>query len=81
MGGVQRIGGIGVAYLGLDNDQRDAVHEQDNVRDDAALHTARRVDAELVDGVESVLLGVSEIDELDDRVGFAGDVVTVYLRL
>ena len=33
----------GIAVEGLDNDQRDAIHEEDYVRDDAALHAARRV--------------------------------------
>ena len=80
-GRVQRVGGVGVADLRLDHHQRDAVHEQDDVRDDAALHAARRVDAELVDGVELVALGVREVDELHHRVGLAGDFVAVDLRL
>src|SRR3546814_12612012 len=52
-----------------------------SVRDDAALHAARRVDAELVDGVETVALRVHEVDQRHHRVGLAGDLVAVDLRL
>ena len=78
---MQRVGGVGVANLGLHHHQGDAVDEQDNVRDDAALHTARCIDAELVDGVESVAAGIAEIDQLHHRVGLTGDLVAVDLGL
>ena len=72
---MHRVGGVGVADLGLHHHQRNAVHEQHDVRDDAALHAARRVDAELVDGVEDVALGVREVDQLHHRVRLAGQFV------
>ena len=78
---VQRVRRVGVADLGFDHHDRDAVHEQDDVRDDAALHAARRVDAELVDGVKLVAFRVREVDEPHHRVGLAGHLVAVDLGL
>src|SRR3546814_17227359 len=69
------------ANRGVHHHQRNTVHEQHEVRDDAALHAARRVDAELVDGVETVALRVHEVDQRHHRVGLAGDLVAVDLRL
>jgi hypothetical protein len=80
-GGVQGVRGVGVADLRLHHHQGDAVHEQDDVRDDTGLHAAGRVDPELVDGVEPVALRVGEVDEPHDRVNFAGHLVAVHLGL
>lgn len=71
----------GIADLGLDRNERHAVHEQDDVRDDAGLHAARRVHTELVDGVEPVAPRVSEVDELNNRVRLARHLVDVDLGL
>ena len=78
---VHRVGRVRIADLRLHHHQRDAVHEQHDVRNDAALHAARRVDAELVDGVENVALRVGEVDQLHHRVGLAGEFVHVHLGL
>ena len=75
------VGGSGVPYLGLHHHQGQPVHEEHDVRDDALLHTPRRVDSKLVDGVESVALGILEVDQPHHRVGLAGDFVDINLRL
>src|SRR3546814_6300400 len=68
-GGVHRIGRGGIGNLGFHHHERNNVHEQYDVRDDAALPAARRVDAELVDGVETDALRVHEVDQSNYRVG------------
>ena len=78
---IDRVRRVRIADLRLNHHQRDAVDEEDNVRNDATLHAARRVDAELIDGVESVALRMREVDQLHDRVGLAGDLVHVHLGL
>ena len=78
---MQRIGGVGIANLGLDDHQRNAVHAEHDVRDDAGLHTARRIDAELVDGVKLITLRMRKVDQLHDRIGLAREFVEVHLRL
>ena len=76
--------GIGAgrsALLALHHRQRNAVHKQHNVRNDELLHAARRIDAELVDGVELIVFRVGEIDQLDHRVLLAGHFVDIHLGL
>jgi hypothetical protein len=78
---VHRVGSVRITDLCLDDDQRNAVHEEHDVRDDAALHAAGRVDAELIDGMEDVALRMGEVDELHHRIGLARELVHVHLRL
>ena len=52
---VHGIGAGRAADLALHHRQGNAVHKQHNVRDDELLDAARRIDAELVDGMESVV--------------------------
>ena len=68
-----------VGVLAFDHDQRQAVHEQHDVRDDEPLARTRRVDAELVDGVELVSLRMLEVDQLDVRILLAGQFVGIDL--
>ena len=68
-----------ISVLGLDHHQRKAVDEQHDVGNDAILHPARRVDAELVDRQEVVPLWVSEVDQLDVRILLAGQFVLIDL--
>ena len=79
VGRMQWVRRVWITDLRLDNHERDPVHEEYDVRDDAALHAARRIDPELIDGVELVAHWVREVDELDDRIGLSGDVVAVHL--
>ena len=62
VGGVHRVGGRRVADLGLHHHQRQAVHEEHDVRDDELLHAARRLHAELVDRVKLISLRLPEVD-------------------
>lgn len=75
------VGRVRVADLGLDHHQRNAIDEQDDVRNDAALHAAWRIDPELIDCVKDVALGMDKIDQLDYRVGFTRDLIHVHLSL
>ena len=80
-GFLHRVGAGFRTLLALHHHQRDAVHEQHNVRDDEGLHAARRVDTELVDSVELVVRRVVKIDQAHHRVSLAGQLVAVGLRL
>ena len=77
---MQRVGGIGIADLRLDHHQGNAVHKEDDVRDDAALHAPRRINAELVDGVEDIALRVGKVDQLYYRVSLPGEFIHIDLR-
>ena len=61
-----------VGFLAFDHGQRQAVHEQHDVRDDEFLGRSRCIDAKLVDSVKLVAFGVLEIDQLDVRILLAG---------
>ena len=80
-GSVHRVCRRRVADLRLHHHQRDAVHEKHDVRDDAALHAARRVDAELVDRMKDISFRVDEVDQLRDRIRLARDLIHIHLRL
>lgn len=67
--------------LALHHHQRDTIHEQHDVRDDEGLHAARRVDAELVDGVKLVVRRVVKVDQPHHRIGLARQLVALDLRL
>ena len=75
------VGARGAADLAFDYCQRDTIHEEDDVRDDALLNRTRRVDTELVDGRETVALRMSKVDQRDHGVRFAGELVPVHLCL
>src|ERR1017187_8808101 len=76
--GVRRV--VGVANLRLHH-QGDSVDEEHDVRNNATLHAARRVDSKLIDCVENFAPRVREVDQLHDRVGLTGDLVHVHLGL
>jgi hypothetical protein len=77
--GVHWIGSGGVTDFGFDYNQWDSIHKEYYIRDDAFLHVTWRVNAELVDGVEDVAFGMSEVDELHHRIALACDFVKVHL--
>src|SRR5262249_23566070 len=54
-----------IGILALDDDERETVHEQYDVRDDEIPARTRSVDAELVDGEEVIALRVLEVDQFD----------------
>ena len=77
---LHRVGtGLG-ALLAFHHRERDAIHEQHDVRNDERLHAARCIDAELVDGVKLVALGMLEIDQAHHRVALAGQFIRICLR-
>ena len=78
---MHRIRRVRIADLRLHDDERNAIHEQHDVGDDALLHTAGSVDPELVDDMELVPLRMLEVDQLNDRILFPGDLIHIDLCL
>ena len=75
--------GVGAGFralFALHHAQRNAVHQQHYVRNDEGLHTARRVYAELVDGVKRVVLRVRKVNQLHHWVRLARSFVYIHLR-
>ena len=70
---VDRLGNriLHLGRLALDDDHRQAVEEQHNVRHDVVLG-AEHADLELADGDEAVVVSLIEIDEADGRAFLAG---------
>ena len=76
--------GVGTGFralFALHHAQRYAVDQQHDVRNDELAYAAGRVDAELVDGVETVVLGVRKVNQLHHRVSLARGLVNIHLRL
>ena len=76
--------GVGTGFralFALHHAQRYAVDQQHDVRNDELAYAAGRVDAELVDGVETVVLGVCKVNQLHHRVSLARGLVNIHLRL
>ena len=76
-----RVGAGRPTLLAFHHRQRDAVHEQHDVRNDELLHAARRVDAELVDRQEVIVLRPVEINQPHHRVLLPGQFIHVHLGL
>jgi hypothetical protein len=54
-------------FLALDHSERDAIHEQNYVGKDEGLDAAWRIDSELIDGVELIVLRRAKIDQSNYR--------------
>ena len=61
-GVVHGVGAGWPANLALHYRQRNSIHEENNIRDNALLDCSRRVDAKLIDGSEAVTARVREVD-------------------
>ena len=75
------VGRVWIPDLGLHDDERDAIYEQHDVGDDEALHAARRIDAELINGVKPIALRACEVDQLHHWVRLARHFVVIDLGL
>jgi hypothetical protein len=80
-GFIHRVAAIGATLLAFDHHKRNAIHEQHNIGNDKAFHTARRINAELVDGVKTVALRIGKVDQLHHRVLLARHLIHINLSL
>ena len=79
-GFLHRVGASLRTLFALHHAQRHAIHKQHDVGNDETLHAARRVDAELVDGVKLVVFGRCEVNQTNHRVALAGQLIHIHLR-
>ena len=67
------------AFFTFHHNQRNAIHKKHNIGNDKLFNATGRINAELVDGMELIVLRMRKIYQFHHRVLFTGEFVKINL--